>query len=53
VIAWARPASMEAMLEETIRYTRERMVFGKPLFEFQNTRFKLAEIKARARPRCA
>ena len=47
IIAVGAAAKMEAMLAETIRYTRERMVFGKPLFDFQNTRFKLAEIKAR------
>jgi acyl-CoA dehydrogenase len=47
IIAIASAAKMEAMLTETIRYTKERMVFGKPLFEFQNTRFKLADIKAR------
>ncbi len=47
VIAVGAAARLEAMLEETIRYTKERIVFGKPLFEFQNTRFKLAEIKAR------
>jgi len=48
IIAIAAAARLEAMLAETIRYTKERMVFGKPLFDFQNTRFKLAEIKARA-----
>ncbi len=48
IIALGAAAKLEAMLAETIRYTRERMVFGKPLFDFQNTRFKLAEIKARA-----
>ena len=42
---WA--AKMEAMYNETVRYARERMVFGKPLIAFQNTRFKLAEIKTR------
>jgi len=47
VIALGAASKMEAMLEETIRYTKERVVFGKPLFDFQNTRFKLAEIKAR------
>jgi len=47
VIALGAASKMEAMLEETVRYARERMVFGKPLFEFQNTRFKLAEIKTR------
>lgn len=29
----------------TLEYVRERKVFGKPVAEFQNTRFKLAEIK--------
>ena len=48
IIAVSAAAKLEAMLDETIRYTKERVVFGKPLFEFQNTRFKLAEIKARA-----
>jgi acyl-CoA dehydrogenase len=48
VIALGAAAKLEAMLDETIRYTKERIVFGKPLFDFQNTRFKLAEIKARA-----
>ncbi len=47
VIALGAAAKMEAMLTETIRYTKERVVFGQPLFDFQNTRFKLAEIKAR------
>ena len=38
-------AAMEAALEWTIDYTRERKAFGQPISEFQNTRFKLAEIK--------
>ena len=48
IIAIASAAKLEAMLAETIKYTKERMVFGKPVFEFQNTKFKLAEIKTRA-----
>ncbi len=48
IIAVGAAAKLEAMLAETITYTKERMVFGKPLFDFQNTRFKLAEIKTRA-----
>lgn len=48
IIAISAAAKLEAMLTETIRYTKERIVFGKPLFDFQNTRFKLAEIKTRA-----
>jgi len=47
VIALGAAAKMEAMLTETIRYTKERQVFGQALFDFQNTRFKLAEIKVR------
>ena len=47
IIAIASAAKGEAMLAETIRYTKERMVFGKPVFEFQNTKFKLADIKTR------
>ncbi len=37
-------AAMEGAYEETLRYVRERQVFGKPLAEQQNTRFRLAEI---------
>ena len=48
IIAIASAAKLEAMLAETIKYTKDRMVFGKPVFEFQNTKFKLAEIKTRA-----
>jgi acyl-CoA dehydrogenase len=47
VIALRAAASMEGMLESTIAYARERKVFGKPLIEIQNTKFKLAECKAR------
>ncbi len=41
-------AVMERALEETIRYTKERKAFGQTLFDFQNTRFKLAECKTEA-----
>jgi len=41
-------ASIEAALRMTLDYTRERRAFGKPLFEMQNTRFKLAEVKTKA-----
>lgn len=46
IIAIRAAASIEAMLEKTVQYTKERMVFGKPVFEFQNSKFKLAEAKA-------
>lgn len=54
-LAWERTiigiraaASIEAMLAETLHYVRERRVFGKTVFDFQNTKFKLAECKAQA-----
>ena len=47
VIAVGAATKLEVMLDETIRYTKERKVFGQTVFDFQNTRFKLAEIKAR------
>ena len=45
VVALGGAAAMEKALEETVAYTAERIAFGKPLLEMQNTRFKLAEVK--------
>ena len=45
VIAIGAVASCEAALEWTVTYTQERKAFGKSVSDFQNTRFKLAEIK--------
>jgi acyl-CoA dehydrogenase len=39
-------ATMEGALRDTIAYVRERRAFGQSIFEFQNTRFKLAELAA-------
>ena len=47
IIAVGAATKLEVMLDETIRYTKERKVFGQTVFDFQNTRFKLADIKAR------
>lgn len=48
VIAVQSQAMLEAALEETIAYTKERHAFGQPIFDFQNTQFKLAEAKTGA-----
>jgi alkylation response protein AidB-like acyl-CoA dehydrogenase len=45
VIAVTAVAMMEAAFEWTLAYTRERKVFGRPIADFQNSRFKLAEVK--------
>ncbi|MEB8326548.1 acyl-CoA dehydrogenase family protein [Dietzia kunjamensis] len=36
-------ATMEKAVELTVAYTKERKAFGKTVFDFQNTRFTLAE----------
>lgn len=38
-------AAAEGALDWTIDYVKQRKAFGKKLSEFQNTRFKLAELK--------
>ena len=40
--------TMEIALETTIEYVKNRKAFGKPVIDFQNTQFKLAECKAQA-----
>jgi len=40
-------AGAEAALEWTIAYCRERKAFGQPIGKFQNSRFKLAEMKTK------
>ena len=47
-IAVGAVAMAEQAVEITTRYVKERKAFGKPLFDLQNTRFKLAECKTRA-----
>ena len=54
-LAWERTiigiraaASIESLIDQTVQYTRDRKVFGKTVFDFQNTKFKLAESKAQA-----
>lgn len=39
-------AILESILEQSIDYTKGRQAFGKSIFNFQNTRFKLAQAKA-------
>ena len=38
-------AACEAVLDMTIKYCQERTAFGRPIGKFQNSRFKLAEMK--------
>ncbi len=45
-IAIGAAAQMERALKLAIEYTKDRKVFGKPVVEFQNSRFVLADVKA-------
>ncbi len=54
-LAWERlqlaigaVSNLEAALEWTVQYTKERKAFGKAIIDFQNTKFKLAEAKTQA-----
>lgn len=44
IIGVTAAAAMEGAYEATLQYTREREAFGQPIAQFQNTKFKLAEI---------
>ncbi|QSP96215.1 acyl-CoA dehydrogenase family protein [Marinobacter salinisoli] len=45
-VAIAAVAAAEAAWQWTLDYVKERKAFDKPVIAFQNTRFKLAELKA-------
>jgi long-chain-acyl-CoA dehydrogenase len=45
IVATSAVAMMERALALTIAYVKERKAFGKPVIEFQNTQFELAECK--------
>jgi acyl-CoA dehydrogenase len=49
IVALAGVAAMEGGLEATLAYTKSRTAFGQPIAEFQNTKFKLAEIASLVR----
>lgn len=48
VVALGAAVGMEMAVAETIKYTKERKAFGKPLSKLQNTRFKLVESHGKA-----
>jgi len=43
-IAWGAAGVMQGLLDEAIHYSKERIMFGKPIASFQLTQQKLAEI---------
>ncbi|MBP2338245.1 acyl-CoA dehydrogenase [Saccharothrix coeruleofusca] len=49
IIAVASVAGIEAAVELTLAYVKQRTAFGRELIKFQNTRFTLAECATKAR----
>ncbi|TPQ35838.1 MULTISPECIES: acyl-CoA dehydrogenase family protein [Cupriavidus] len=47
-IAISAAAKLETCLEHTLNYVKERKAFNQTVWDFQNTKFKLADIKAQA-----
>jgi len=48
IIGCGAVGAIEGAVERTVAYCKEREAFGKPIINFQNTRFKLAECKTNA-----
>ena len=48
IVSIRAATTIESTLVETVNYTKGREAFGKTIFGFQNTRFKLAETKTQA-----
>ncbi len=48
IIAVYCAARLERMIEQTVEYVKERRAFNQTVWDFQNTKFKLADAKAQA-----
>jgi acyl-CoA dehydrogenase len=48
LVAIGAVAATEEVLAQTLAYVKERKAFGRRVFDFQNTRFKLAEAETEA-----
>lgn len=48
IVAVSAVAAAERAIEITLEYVKQRKAFGKAIFEFQNTRFQLAECRTEA-----
>ena len=46
-IAVSAMAGSQRAFDMTVEYTRDRKAFGKPILDFQNSRFVLADLKAK------
>jgi acyl-CoA dehydrogenase len=46
-IAVSAQASAQKAFDDTVAFVKDRKAFGKPVFDFQNTRFTLADLKTK------
>jgi alkylation response protein AidB-like acyl-CoA dehydrogenase len=46
-IAVSAMGGAQRAFDEAVKFVKDRKAFGKPIFDFQNTRFVLADIKAK------
>ncbi len=46
-IAVAAQAGAQRAFDEAVKFTKDRKAFGKTIFDFQNTKFTLADLKAK------
>ena len=46
-IAVGAQAAAQRAFDEAVKFTKDRKAFGKTVFEFQNTKFTLADLKAK------
>jgi acyl-CoA dehydrogenase len=49
IVAVSNVAAMELCFDETMRYVHDREAFGRSIWGFQNTKFKMAEVATEAR----
>ena len=45
-IAVSAQAATQRAFDEAVKFTKERTAFGQPVFQFQNTKFTLADMKS-------
>lgn len=45
-IAVSAQAAAQRAFDEAVKFAKERMAFGQPVFEFQNSKFTLADMKS-------
>ncbi len=48
IIALYSAVALERLLDVTLQYVKDRRAFGQTVWDFQNTKFKLADVKAHA-----